>query len=756
MPLRTCKKSSLRGGNEVKDKATPLQQRPRQREQHSAQRPPLSPLTKNGNDTSGTYSDSSFEADGALFPMTNIDMDRLRHATQKSEDVSSIHFGESVTHGITSTGAMLMNGGVPQQNSTRRSSQELDNILLLDTIALANDDNDNNCKNKKGSHKMGKLQKNGYKKNKQSKGISSKKHINSQLQQQQEYNYLNELTRDMKVPIDEHCSASFCEGSSGAAADGSAADSRSFASNATLASSGALSGSDVGLSLMSKRLPLLDDNEWTNPPSPMIRESIARHMQLCLAHHPQCVANNKNTKSLPINVDDVSFVKTNPDNVGQVAMEYVSDGEHGKALEIYRVLLRNQQKQYISDLNESEIAETQSNLSVLCLLLGRTQEAMKYSQASLKAHKAASRPVQVTLSTMELGLVLFGAQQLSKALQAWREAFQLACMTLGYDHFTVAVLLNNIGCLHFYMGNLASSIRALEESLGLQRQILSSTSHTVGVEFPLLRIATTMGNLAIISAECKNYDTAINMLEEALALQESTVTTPTMAADDDNDHDDDGNELQASRNSCTITEHYLERLEAYQANQVADQQIHISDGETKQNGTPAIRTTDHTMSSKESASTSTNSSSTMNSVLQPTISIFGDADGIPIRRTGTCKRNPSCCSHLSSGGDDHNFDFILLGSLVKPCTSRQRIHRTILNSLETVAKHQNTRNMADDASTLAKDNRKKRSIPVDLDGEQVIDAELHLEEIHLQALDHLFVSFWMSRWTLFTMALSLD
>jgi tetratricopeptide (TPR) repeat protein len=84
-----------------------------------------------------------------------------------------------------------------------------------------------------------------------------------------------------------------------------------------------------------------------------------------------------------------------------------------------------------------------------------------------------------------------------------------------------------------------------------------------------------------------------------------------------------------------------------------------------------------------------------------TMPVFGYSDGIPMRQ-GT-----------------HPVDTILMGSLKVESTLEGRVHKAVV------------------ASMSFEGPKSLESVPVDLDGELVQDAELHLSGIHAQVLQHL-------------------
>ena len=501
----------------------------------------------------------------------------------------------------------------------------------------------------------------------------------------------------------------------------------SFVSNMTLGSpAGALTSSAIGLSLLTSNpftstgVPQTQSTTASN----LVQRSIERHVHVSLDHCRASMSGMAAT-SAPVDVDDMSFVQITSRGLDEAALQYISDGEPKKAIELYQNLLHNQRRQRRSNhsnawykpslegneiAEESEIAATKSRLASLSLFTNNSRDAWTYSVSALQTFKKAGVfPIHLTLSTIELGLVYFQQGKLTRALRAWREALQLACSSLGYDHLITAILLNNLGCLHAVNNNIPASIRALEESLDLHRTLLRASSECCSsVEMPLFQMATTMCNLAVISDGEKSFEASVSFLEEAIAIQESLTS------------------------GAASSKHH------WDAEEFREGSIRRRDAENGVGARDVHGTTD--------GNASTHSLSTFNSITRPTIALFGDTDGIPRRREATKHLSPQ---RFREDEDDYIYDCILMGSLVKPATARQRIHATMKNSLERVAKmSQPDLVSGDDEASITSATqipRKKHSIPVDLDGEAVIDAELLIEEISMQALDHLSVRKFNSR-----------
>jgi len=122
----------------------------------------------------------------------------------------------------------------------------------------------------------------------------------------------------------------------------------------------------------------------------------------------------------------------NPDQVHYRAQECLYRDDTKQAILVYQQLLAKQRKNV-----HAQRADTLSRLAVLCLVSGGKKyhkRALRYSTEALKLHQDSARPLQAAVSTMELGLVYFGLRKRSKALKLWRQAMQMACLAMGYDH----------------------------------------------------------------------------------------------------------------------------------------------------------------------------------------------------------------------------------------------------------------------------------------------------------------------------------
>lgn len=439
----------------------------------------------------------------------------------------------------------------------------------------------------------------------------------------------------------------------------------------------------------------------------VVRESLKRHLELNISAPS---ANESNDDITEDDIDQLLKAGIDSDEVEGMARLLIATGKYDEAIYLYKKIL--EQQQIFPDAETT--AETYGKISILHLCRGDMGRALSYSKKSLKMNREESRQAQSTTSLMSVGLVYLGANRLDSALLAWKGAMQTACQIFGYDHPFVAILLNNIGCLHFLHDNLPASLKTLSESLDMQRKFLRSS---VGMDSDLLLldIAVTTGNIARIATKNGDLDTAAALFEEVLSLQESVL--------DDRDHP-----LICSTN-CAIK--YISQCQATNGRE-SFAPVAVS---TRK---PTVTTT-KTDGTSVASKTNTNRNSEVALPVQniglmngTKLSIFGNNDGIPMRRVGA--KSP-----LDAMDDTDNLDVLMLGSLKSEYTPRQRVRATILRWFGKSLQEDEDKKFP--AVPHDKTPRKRMRIPVDCDHDNVVDAELYLHGINEQATEHLEVRF---------------
>jgi tetratricopeptide (TPR) repeat protein len=489
-------------------------------------------------------------------------------------------------------------------------------------------------------------------------------------------------------------------------------------------------------------------------------------------------------------------------HVHQAALEFLQEGNVAAALAIYQGYLEKQTKQsslysqrqhYVGKNGKNEDvlmsmpamntffdahrADTLSKLAVLCLHAGRNKQAMQYSFEALRLHRQESsptssssfpegngngggggeasdldtsfnssmtaittwsRPLQAAIATMEVGLIHLATSRAGRSLKSWREAMQMCCVTVGYEHPIVAILLNNIGVLHYEAGDALSSTRALEESLELQRNLLrtgmadgsggtccASATH---VDYALYQMATTVGNLAMACELREQYDRSTSLLQESLTFYDSIVQADTsLHVQIVQENLERLSKLlrkrarlaQAGGGRCPVEKSLLTSLEESSAT--------MEDSSTGGNGTDDENNT---------------SGGDDDSCAERFVHMFGNSDGIP-RTAGAAWKQVTM--ELS---DIH--DYLLLGPISHELTPRQRVREAVLawfgrplddnvlgfgTPFVAYDDHPSTTNSSSPTGRRGPGGR--RGIPIDIDDDSVVDADLCLRAINQQAMEHL-------------------
>ena len=335
--------------------------------------------------------------------------------------------------------------------------------------------------------------------------------------------------------------------------------------------------------------------------------------------------------------------------------------------------------------------------ALLNTMAGNKEASLVYAKRLLRLNRSNSDQADCGISLVLLGLVYLRFGRVEKAVNTWREALQIVILVFGYDHTHVAMLLNNLGCLHYLLGDFATSLQLFSESVDLNRTILRTSSE--GTDTVILDISLAKGNIAMILARNDKCEVAGSLLEEVLSLQESMIA--------DRAH-------RLAEETKVAMERVLEKVD------------------TGASTVASVATSSKFFDSKSEFSqiAAIQRSDTFQhiSIEESKTSIFGNGDGIPMRRSG----------NIDAIDASDNLDTLLLGSLAKEYTPKQRVRAAVLLWFDKTLQDEE-RDPRLPFVPFQSSPRKRSRIPIDLDTSEAIDAELHLQEIIEQAVDHLEV-----------------
>lgn len=513
-------------------------------------------------------------------------------------------------------------------------------------------------------------------------------------------------------------------------------------------------------------------NYFVPAPQCVVRNSCVRHVRWHSSSHTATTSCSETTSKnetldLPpassvwnqfrsenhIHKDTSSMIMHDPIQANHVIMDFCRHNNYGGAIVIAKNLLRYYQLQLFHNTDEIKhsdqppisdlILSLQGQIAVLCLVAGRIGEAIRHSTDAVKSLKKTTdsssindthfnhgnilHSVQAIDTLLRHGLVLFSTNKVSQAMKACREALQMAISMNGFEDTTVSVLLCNIGVFHLECGDTKASLRSLEESLEIQRSILRAgkeARHLGSADEAIYRLAITMCNLSVAYEGTCQFDQSTSLLEESISLYQSIEL--------DTDMDE---EIVRNRLSFLIDhENDCKKLVDVTMLNTSDE---VEDGmvcqfyDLDQSGhsdaiqsfiSSAFADDDEDDRNKDDKSDSSERSMTL----------FGNSDGVPSNRV-----RPWLWLEESD-----NHDFLLLGPLQSELTAEQRVRETLQfwrcggNDGCTVNSDVDT---DDGRSVQSFHHHAKEMLKYNLrfNGDTVVDADLHLNKIHKQAMIYL-------------------
>lgn len=416
-------------------------------------------------------------------------------------------------------------------------------------------------------------------------------------------------------------------------------------------------------------------------PETIVKNSLELHLDFIVETGQLETEMNKNT---PPDIAE-------PEQAKQVLQQLILERRYEEVIAFYRI--SESSKNHGPD---TVTTRTLNFLAVLNALSGNKRASLKAAKRSLKMSREEANREESSLSLVLLGLVYlrFGDQE--KSLKTWREALQFVISIFGYDHAYVAKLMNNLAVLHYLRGDFTQSLQLFSESIELNRKILRSSAE--GTDALLLDISLAKGNVAMLLARSGKAEAAGALLEEVLSVQQSMTAERA--------------EGLAEETKLTI-EKLTDRFDTSAISAGASSNFFGS----KAGFSDALQTSDTFQCIQ---------------IEESKPSVFGNDNGIPMRRSGN--KSPL---HAIDASD--YLDAILLGSLIKEYTPKQRVRAAILRWFDKTIQDEE-RDPQLPFVPYQSAFRKRARIPIDLDTNEAIDAELHLQEITEQALDHLEVS----------------
>jgi len=152
------------------------------------------------------------------------------------------------------------------------------------------------------------------------------------------------------------------------------------------------------------------------------------------------------------------------------------------------------------------------------MLAGRNEESISYFRQAVALKKASfgKEHLEVAVSLDELGIQLFALEQFGEALSSFNESKRILSKWYGSSHPRLRMLLNNISCCTFQMGNTIGAALLMHEARELQRE--KNESSSAKVDLDLLHLAILANNYGYLKAQQKEYEEARSCFEEAMLV----------------------------------------------------------------------------------------------------------------------------------------------------------------------------------------------------------------------------------------------
>ena len=186
-------------------------------------------------------------------------------------------------------------------------------------------------------------------------------------------------------------------------------------------------------------------------------------------------------------------------------------------MEVYEEILQSDKERY--GAFDLVCAIDYHNLGVANLLANDMESALDYFQEAviLKRALLGQNDPTVPDSMVEIGIILYRSNNNTGALRIFKEALEIYKDSDNFEG--MGRVSNNIGCVYYQMGDIASALDYLQDALVGQRMELGMSEKA---ESSLLSFALTQSNIGYLKLHAGHLD-AIAVLEESLLVLESVL-----------------------------------------------------------------------------------------------------------------------------------------------------------------------------------------------------------------------------------------
>ena len=159
------------------------------------------------------------------------------------------------------------------------------------------------------------------------------------------------------------------------------------------------------------------------------------------------------------------------------------------------------------------------NIAIVQLRDGNLDDALDAIEEAVRLRMIAfgQDSTKVADSLVELGIILLSRKEFHDSIEAFNDALEISEAKFGKEDIRIGKILNNIGCIYYEYGDLEASEKIFLETIAMQRKLKTDKSSK---DKPgALTAMSTLCNIGYVYIESNQYVKAIEVLEQALAIQ---------------------------------------------------------------------------------------------------------------------------------------------------------------------------------------------------------------------------------------------
>eukprot|EP00934_Nitzschia_sp_Nitz4_P002813 Nitzschia sp. Nitz4//scaffold78_size91513//74346//76394//NITZ4_004936-RA/size91513-snap-gene-0.128-mRNA-1//1//CDS//3329558151//2803//frame0 len=220
--------------------------------------------------------------------------------------------------------------------------------------------------------------------------------------------------------------------------------------------------------------------------------------------------------SVPIDLDEDTFIITNPDHfrsVHELTMVPLQAGRFDSANSILEKLLKGLEENG-DDKVEHLQGCTHHNIGIVNLYLEKFQDALTHFRKAVEIRTQClpfNHP-DIAVSLVREGQACLALGKYNQALAA----FRLALGMTPTEDATRAKILNNIGVAQYQQERFSEALQSFTQALEIQRQWLDGS---IRRESMVYDASITLGNMGKVFLKLQENDVAYSVFEEGFLLQ---------------------------------------------------------------------------------------------------------------------------------------------------------------------------------------------------------------------------------------------